>query len=135
MGRRLSDALKAILSKHGGHLRRLGLIVAARWLAGRLPGPLRALASRLVSGLGGERGFGFWWLVVTIGLAAAVGALVALVLTPVTAVIALLVVGVWMLLRRVRQTGGGEDTPARGSAEGSEGGQSAGQPELAAAPV
>ncbi len=75
-------------------------MVAGAMLAKRLPGPLRWLSGLLTSALMGERGFGFWWLVATLGVALLVGALVALLISPVAALIALLVVGIWMLFRR-----------------------------------
>jgi Flp pilus assembly protein TadB len=49
-----------------------------------------------------ERGFGFWWLVATLGVALALGIVVALLLTPVAGLIALLVVAIWALVRRRR---------------------------------
>jgi hypothetical protein len=52
-------------------------------LSRRLPGPLGFLARLLASGIEGERGFDFWWVAATLGLALVVGALLALVLTPV----------------------------------------------------
>ena len=70
-------------------------------LARRLPGPLRVL----VEGLGDpdQRGFLFWWLVVTLIVTVAIALLLGLVLVPVTAIVALVGVGVWMLIRKDRQ--------------------------------
>ena len=48
----------------------------------------------------GRRGFGFWWLVVTLSLAGVVGLLVAALLTPVTGILACLAVAVWFLIRK-----------------------------------
>jgi uncharacterized membrane protein len=46
------------------------------------------------------RGFGFWWLVVTLLLAGIVGLLVAALLTPVMGLLAGLGVAVWFLIRK-----------------------------------
>lgn len=85
---------------------------ASRWLRRRLkfaPSALLDMFKRLTRGraldmlkrLSRERGFGFWWLVVTLALAAIVGLLVAALLTPVTGILACLGVGVWFLFRKV----------------------------------
>ena len=124
------------MSEHGDRLRKLGAVVAATMLAKRLPGPLRWLAELFISGMKGERGFGFWWLVVTLGVALAVGALVALLVLPVAALIALIAVGIWMLVRRARtrtttRMGRSDQDRANGSRRGGNGGR---EPALAGAP-
>jgi hypothetical protein len=84
---------------------------ASRWLRRRLrfsPSALLDWFKRLSAG----RGFGFWWLAVTVLLAAAVGLLVAALLTPVTAILALPAVAIWYLIRK--STGNARDR--RGSA-------------------
>jgi hypothetical protein len=70
-------------------------------LARRLPGPLRVL----VEGLGdpNQRGFLFWWLVVTVTLTLAIALLLSIVIAPVTGILALVGVGVWMLIQGNRQ--------------------------------
>jgi hypothetical protein len=70
-------------------------------LAHRLPGPLRVL----VQGLGDpdQRGFLFWWLVVTLIATPALALLLSIVLAPVTGSVALVGVGVWMLIQKSRQ--------------------------------
>ena len=70
-------------------------------LARRLPAPLRVL----VEGLGDpdQRGFLFWWLVVTLIVTLAIALLLSIVLAPVTGIVALGGVGVWMLIRKGRQ--------------------------------
>jgi uncharacterized protein involved in cysteine biosynthesis len=73
-------------------------LLMLRWVAEHLPAPLRWLG-RL---LGGEHGFGFWWLVATVCIAVALGLVVALLLSPVAGLIALLVVAIWALVRRHR---------------------------------
>lgn len=67
-------------------------------LARGLPGPLRAL----VEGLGdpGRRGFVFWWLVVTLMITLALALLLSIVLAPVSAIVALVGVGGWMLIKK-----------------------------------
>jgi hypothetical protein len=70
-------------------------------LARRLPGPMRTL----VEGLGdpSQRGFLFWWLMVTLILTLAIAVLLSIVLAPVTALVALGATGVWMLIQHGRQ--------------------------------
>jgi small-conductance mechanosensitive channel len=70
-------------------------------LARRLPGPLRLL----VEGLGDpdRRGFLFWWLVATLIITLAIALLLSIVLAPVTAIVALIGVGGWMLIKKDRQ--------------------------------
>jgi hypothetical protein len=72
-----------------------------RWVARHVPAPLRWLGRLFAPGK--ERGFGFWWLVATLAVALALGMVVALLLTPVAGLIALLVVAIWALVRRHRR--------------------------------
>jgi Flp pilus assembly protein TadB len=126
----------ALVREHGDRLRKLGAVLAATMLAKRLPGPLRWLAKLFISGMEGDRGFGFWWLVVTLGVALAVGALVALLVLPVAALIALIAVGIWMLVRRTkdddqdRANQDGDQDRANDSRRGGNGGR---EPALAGA--
>jgi hypothetical protein len=94
--------------------RDLGLSRLVRWVGGLLRRPIARLrrlwsaAKHLGAPLrwlfgGQERGFGFWWLVATLAIAVALGMVVALLLTPVAGLIALLVVAVWALVRRARR--------------------------------
>jgi Flp pilus assembly protein TadB len=89
-----------------------GLLAPLRWLGRRLsslvrsvarhlPAPLRWLARLLAPGK--KRGFGFWWLLATLAVAVALGLVVALLLSPVAGLIALLVVAIWALVRRRRK--------------------------------
>lgn len=128
--RKFLEVFNALVSEHGDRLRELGAGLAATMLAKRLPGPLRWLAELFISGMKGERGFGFWWVVVTLGVALAVGALVALLVLPVAALIALIAVGIWMLVRRARTKDDDQDR-ANGSRRGGNGGR---EPALAGAP-
>lgn len=70
-------------------------------LARRLPGPLRVL----VEGLGDpdQRGFLFWWMVVTLVLTLAIASVLSIALAPVVGTVALVGVGVWMLIQEDRQ--------------------------------
>ncbi len=70
-------------------------------LARRLPGPLRVL----VEGLGDpdQRGFLFWWLAFTLIMTLALAIVLSIVLAPVTGILALVGVGIWMLIQKGRQ--------------------------------
>jgi hypothetical protein len=65
----------------------------------RLKSP-RTWLSLLASKLSGFRS---WWMATTVAIAAAVGLLVAVLLLPVAGIVALLVVAVGALVRRLRQ--------------------------------
>ena len=83
----------------------------SRWLRRRLrfaPSSIRDAFRGWTHG----RGFGFWWLVVTLLLAGVVGLLVAALLTPVMGILACLAVAVWFLIRK----GAGDARDERGSA-------------------
>lgn len=80
-----------------GWLRRK-LSALLRRMVAHLPAPVR-WAVRLIAG---EHGFGFWWLVATVAVAVALGLVVALLLTPVAGLLALLIVAIWALVRRHR---------------------------------
>jgi hypothetical protein len=102
----LRDALAASLR----WLRKM-FAKGSRWLSRRLrfsPSAVLDWFKRLSAG----RGFGYWWLVVTVLLAAAVGLLVAALLTPVTGLLALPAVAIWFLIRK----GTGRSRDRRGSA-------------------
>jgi uncharacterized protein involved in cysteine biosynthesis len=94
-------------------LRAIARLLMLRWVAEHLPAPLRWLG-RL---LGGEHGFGFWWLVATVCIAVALGLVVALLLSPVAGLIALLVVAIWALVRRHRHKRDDGDTAAAEDAQ------------------
>lgn len=98
LGRKLSGLVRWA-ARLGAPLRPIARLLTLRWVAERLPAPLRWLG-RLIAGR--ERGFGFWWLVATVGVAVALGLVVALLLTPVAGLIALLLVAIWALVRRRR---------------------------------
>ena len=94
-------------------MRAIARLLMLRWVAEHLPAPLRWLG-RL---LGGEHGFGFWWLVATVCIAVALGLVVALLLSPVAGLIALLVVAIWALVRRRRHKRDDGDTAAAEAAQ------------------
>jgi hypothetical protein len=75
---------------------------AAAWLRGKIGSPIRLVKSVFMATIGKDRGFTFWWLAVTAAIALAVGLLVAALVSPVIGIVAALVVGIWMLIRRSR---------------------------------
>ena len=84
---------------------------SSRWLRRRLrfsPSSILDLFRRWTNG----RGFGYWWLVVTVLLAGVVGLLVAALLTPVMGILACLAVAVSFLIRKAA----GDSRDQRGSA-------------------
>jgi hypothetical protein len=103
---RLRDAL-------GAPLRWLREMFArgSRWLRRRLRFAPSSILDVLQRWTGG-RGFGYWWLVVTLLLAGVVGVLVAALLTPVMGILAGLAVAVGFLIAKA--TGNSRDQ--RGSA-------------------
>ena len=74
---------------------------AVGWVRAQIRSPARLVKSVLAT-IGKDRGFGFWWLVVTAAIALTVGLLVAVLLSPVIGILAALIVGIWMLVRRRR---------------------------------
>jgi Flp pilus assembly protein TadB len=109
LGRKLSGLVRWVAKRLRAPLRPIARLLMLRWVANHLPAPLRWLG-RLVAP-GGEHGFGFWWLVATLGVAIALGILVALLLAPVAGLIALLVVAIWVLVRRRRRKRDDRDAP------------------------
>jgi apolipoprotein N-acyltransferase len=83
-----------------GLVRRIARELVPRWVLEQLPAPARWIGALFLPGR--ERGFGYWWLVVTLGIAAAIGMVVALLVSPVAGLVALLVVAVWALVRHAR---------------------------------
>lgn len=75
---------------------------AAGWLRARIGPAVRLIRSRVSAAIGKDRGFGFWWLVLTAVIALAIGLIVAVLLSPVIGIVAALAVGIWMLVRRSR---------------------------------
>lgn len=74
--------------------------------------PFRLAKTIFMATIGRDRGFGFWWLVATIALAAIIGLVLAVVLSPVLGLIAAIGVAAWMLFRRRRSARSGEQVGA-----------------------
>jgi hypothetical protein len=77
---------------------------AVGWLRGKIRSPVRLIHSVFMATIGKDRGFGFWWLVVTVAISLIIGLLVAALLSPVIGILAALAVGIWMLIRRNRSS-------------------------------
>jgi hypothetical protein len=117
--RKLSRLARWVAQRLRAPLRPVARLLMLRWVAKHVPAPLRWLGRLLAPG--NERGFGFWWLVATLAVALALGMVVALLLTPVAGLIALLIVAIWALVRRRRRKrDDGDDRPSRGPARGTE---------------
>jgi hypothetical protein len=86
-------------------------------LRAKLGSPVRLVKTVFKAIAGEDRGFTFWWLAVTAAVAVAVGLLVAALLSPVIGILAALVVGIWMLLRRSRSSQSRETAKAGSPAE------------------
>jgi lysylphosphatidylglycerol synthetase-like protein (DUF2156 family) len=101
LGRKLPGLVRWVAKQLRAPLRQAARSLTQSWVAKHVPAPLRWLGRLFAPGR--ERGFGFWWLVATLGVALALGLVVAILLTPVTGLIALLVVAIWALVRRRRR--------------------------------
>jgi hypothetical protein len=77
---------------------------AVGWLRDKIRSPVRLIKSLFMATIGKDRRFGFWWLVVTAAIALTIGLLVAVLLSPVIGILAALIVGIWMLVRRNRSS-------------------------------
>ena len=75
---------------------------AVGWVRAQIRSPVRFIKSLFMATIGKDRGFGFWWLVVTVAIALIVGLLVAVLLSPVIGILAALIVGIGMLVRHGR---------------------------------
>lgn len=78
---------------------RSSLSRAVGWLTDEIKSQVRLIKTLFLAASGEDRGFMFWWLVVTVAIALAVGLLVAVLLSPVIGLIAALITGIWMLVR------------------------------------
>lgn len=104
LGARLSKTVSRVRTLVTASARsvRASLSRAAAWLRDQAGSPVRLARSLVTAAIGKDHGFGFWWLVATAAIALGVGLLVAALLSPVIGLIAALVVGIWMLVRRSR---------------------------------
>ena len=66
--------------------------------------PFRLAKTVFMATIGRNRGFGFWWFIATLALAAAIGLVIAVVLSPVLGLLAAIGVGIWMLVRHSRSS-------------------------------
>ena len=113
LGRKLSRLARWVAKRLRTPLGQGARSLMQSWVAEHVPAPLRWLGRLFAPG--SERGFGFWWLVATLGVALVLGLVVALLLTPVAGLIALLVVAIWALVRR-RKRHEREERASRASA-------------------
>jgi uncharacterized membrane protein YphA (DoxX/SURF4 family) len=77
---------------------------AVGWVRAQIRSPVRLIKSLFMATIGKDRGFGFWWLVVTVAIALTIGLIVGVLLSPVAGILAALIVGIWMLVRRSRSS-------------------------------
>jgi hypothetical protein len=88
---------------------------ALRPLRALLNSPVRLAKTIFMATIGRDRGFGFWWLVATIAIALVIGLVLAVVLSPVIGILAAIVVGIWMLVRRSGSSSSDGDDSASAS--------------------
>lgn len=86
---------------------------AVGWLGDKVKSRARLIKTLFLAAIGDDRGFGFWWLVVTAAIALAIGLLVAVLLSPVIGILAALIVGIWMLVRGGRSSESRQTAKAR----------------------
>jgi hypothetical protein len=111
--RKLSGLVRWVGRLLRAPLRSIARLLMPRWVTKHVPAPLRWLGRLFAPGR--ERGFGFWWLVATLVVAVVLGMVVALLLSPVAGLIALLVVAIWALVRRGRHKRDNRDNRAPAS--------------------
>jgi hypothetical protein len=92
---------------------RSSLSRAVGWLTGKIKSQARLIKTLFLAASGEDRGFWFWWLVVTAALALAIGLVVAVLLSPVIGLLAALIVGIWMLVRGGRSAESRQTAKAR----------------------
>lgn len=109
LGRKLWGLVRWVAEPLRAPLRPVARLLMLGPVVRRLATPLKWLGRLLVPER--ERGFGFWWLVATIAIAVALGLVVAVLLSPVAGLIALLVVAIWALVRRRKRDDRERPTP------------------------
>lgn len=90
---------------------RSSLSRAVGWLTDEIKSQARLIKTLFLAASGEDRGFWFWWLVVTLALA--IGLVVAVLLSPVIGLLAALIVGIWMLVRGGRSAESRQTAKAR----------------------
>jgi hypothetical protein len=85
---------------------------AVGWLREETRSAARSIKSFFLATIGKDRGFGFWWLVFTVVIALTIGLLVAVLLSPIIGILAALIAGIWMLVRRSRSSQSRQTTQA-----------------------
>jgi uncharacterized protein involved in cysteine biosynthesis len=102
--RKLSGLARWVAGRLRTPLGPIARVLGLRWLANHLPPPLSWLV-RLFARPESERGFGFWWLVAMLGVAATLGLLVGVLVSPVAGLIALPVAAIMALVCNRRAKG------------------------------
>ena len=92
---------------------RSSLSRAVGWLTDEIKSQTRLIKTLFLAAGGEDRGFRFWWLVVTVAIALAIGLLVAVLLSPVIGLLAALITGIWMLVRGGRSAESRQTAKAR----------------------
>ena len=111
--------LRARLSRAADRVRttlrsiRAALSRAAGRLSAQIKSGAHSVKTAFLATIGEDRGFGFWWLVVTAAITLAIGLLVAVLLSPVIGLLAALIVGIWMLVRGGRSSQSRQTAKAR----------------------
>ena len=85
------------------------VVALTRPLRALVKSPFRLAKAVFMATIGKDRGFGFWWLVATLALAVAIGLILAVVLSPVLGLLAAIIVGIWMLVKRSGSSDSDED--------------------------
>jgi ABC-type multidrug transport system fused ATPase/permease subunit len=106
LGAKVSKAVGRLRSMATATARAVRSLVssAVDWVRAEVRSPVRLAKSLFMATIGKDRGFGFWWLMAMVAIAVAIGLLVAVLLSPVIGIVAALVVGIWMLIRRSRSS-------------------------------
>lgn len=113
--RRLTDGLSRAVGRVRATARaaRSVLSRAAGWLGEEVRSRARLIKDLFLATIGEDRGFGFWWLMLTAAIALAIGLLVAALLSPVIGILAAVIAGIWMLVRGGRSSASRRTAKAR----------------------
>jgi hypothetical protein len=104
---KLSQGLGQVRARAADPARSVIRSVLARavgWLRGKIRSPLHLIKSVFMATIGKDRGFTFWWLLLTAAISLIIGLLVAALVSPVIGILAALAVGIWMLIKRNRSS-------------------------------